>query len=137
MKIIIDNKKTKNDQIEKVIFCSGKVYYDIKEKINKDEESKYVIIRLEQIYPFPQKLIFESISNFINAKFIWCQEEPKNMGAWTFIKPYIKKILDDGSFKNKKIFYAGRKESASTATGLFKRHVIEQEELINSLFIED
>jgi len=137
LKIIIDNKKTKNDQIEKVIFCSGKVYYDIKEKINKDEESKYVIIRLEQIYPFPQKLIFESISNYINAKFIWCQEEPKNMGAWTFIKPYIKKILDDGNFKNKKIFYAGRKESASTATGLFKRHVIEQEELINSLFIED
>jgi 2-oxoglutarate dehydrogenase E1 component len=137
LKIIIDNKKTKNDQIEKVIFCSGKVYYDIKEKINKDEESKYVIIRLEQIYPFPQKLIFESISNYINAKFIWCQEEPKNMGAWTFIKPYIKKILDDGNFKNKKIFYAGRKESASTATGLFKRHIIEQEELINSLFIED
>ena len=137
MKIIINSKKIKSDQVEKVIFCSGKIYYDIKEKINKDEEVKYIIIRLEQLYPFPKKLIYENISNYLNAKFIWCQEEPKNMGAWTFIAPHIKKILDDGKFNNKEIFYAGRKESASTATGLFKRHVIEQEELINSLFIED
>ena len=59
------------------------------------------------------------------------------MGAWSFAAPYIKKIVDEGNFKNKKIFYAGRKESASTATGLFKRHIREQEELINSIFSID
>ena len=136
-KIIVDTKENKSDQVEKVIFCSGKVFYDIKEKINKDLESKVVIIRIEQIYPFPKKIIFENIKNYSNAKFVWCQEEPKNMGAWSFAAPYIKKIVDEGNFKNKKIFYAGRKESASTATGLFKRHIREQEELINSIFSID
>ena len=105
-----------------------------KEKINKQEETKTVIIRVEQLYPFPKELILESIKNYKEAYFVWCQEEPQNMGAWFFMSSEISEILEKNNFKNKKLYYSGRKSSASTATGLFKRHVIEQEELINSLF---
>ena len=123
-----------NSSVKRVIFCTGKVYYDIKEKINKEEQTKTVIIRVEQLYPFPKELILESIKDYKEAYFVWCQEEPQNMGAWFFVSSEIVEILEKNNFKNKKLYYSGRKSSASTATGLFKRHVIEQEELINSLF---
>jgi len=123
-----------NSSVKRVIFCTGKVYYDIKEKINKEEQTQTVIIRVEQLYPFPKELILESIKDYKEAYFVWCQEEPQNMGAWFFVSSEIVEILEKNNFKNKKLYYSGRKSSASTATGLFKRHVIEQEELINSLF---
>ena len=131
---IIVNGNNKNSLVKRVIFCTGKVYYDIKEKINKEEQTKTVIIRIEQLYPFPKELILESIKDYKEAYFVWCQEEPQNMGAWFFVSSEISEILEKNNFKNKKLYYSGRKSSASTATGLFKRHVIEQEELINSLF---
>ncbi|MDA9708476.1 2-oxoglutarate dehydrogenase E1 component [Alphaproteobacteria bacterium] len=131
---IIVNADNINSSVKRVIFCTGKVYYDIKEKINKEEQTKTVIIRIEQLYPFPKELILESIKNYKEAYFVWCQEEPKNMGAWFLVCSEIGEILEKNNFKNKKLYYSGRKSSASTATGLFKRHVIEQEELINSLF---
>ncbi len=131
---IIVNADNINSSIKRVIFCTGKVYYDIKEKINKEEQAKTVIIRVEQLYPFPKELILESIKDYKEAYFVWCQEEPRNMGAWFFVSSEISEILEKNNFKNKKLYYSGRKSSASTATGLFKRHVIEQEELINSLF---
>ena len=131
---IIVNADNINSSVTKVIFCTGKVYYDIKEKINKEEETKTVIIRVEQLYPFPKELILESIKDYKEAYFVWCQEEPQNMGAWFFVSSEISEILEKNNFKNNKLYYSGRKSSASTATGLFKRHVIEQEELINSLF---
>ena len=131
---IIVNADNINSSIKRVIFCTGKVYYDIKEKINKEEQAKTVIIRVEQLYPFPKELILESIKDYKEAYFIWCQEEPQKMGAWFFVFSEISEILEKNNFKNKKLYYSGRKSSASTATGLFKRHVIEQEELINSLF---
>ena len=131
---IIVNADNINSSVKRVIFCTGKVYYDIKEKINKEEQTKTVIIRVEQLYPFPKELILESIKDYKEAYFVWCQEEPQNMGAWFFVSSEISEILEKNNFKNKKLYYSGRKSSASTATGLFKRHVIEQEELINSLF---
>ncbi len=131
---IIVNTDNINSLVKRVIFCTGKVYYDIKEKINKEEEAKTVIIRVEQLYPFPKELILESIKEYKEAYFVWCQEEPQNMGAWFFVSSQISEILEKNNFKNKKLYYSGRKSSASTATGLFKRHIIEQEELINSLF---
>ena len=133
-KKIIVNADNINSSIKRVIFCTGKVYYDIKEKINKEEQAKTVIIRVEQLYPFPKELILESIKDYKEAYFVWCQEEPQNMGAWFFVYSEINEILEKNNFKNKKLYYSGRKSSASTATGLFKRHIIEQEELINSLF---
>ena len=131
---IIVNADNINSSVKRVIFCTGKVYYDIKEKINKEEQTKTVIIRVEQLYPFPKELILESIKDYKEAYFVWCQEEPQNMGAWFFVSSEISEILEKNNFKNKKLYYSGRKSSASTATGLFKRHIIEQEELINSLF---
>ena len=131
---IIVNADNINSLVKRVIFCTGKVYYDIKEKINKEEQTKTVIIRVEQLYTFPKELILESIKDYKEAYFVWCQEEPQNMGAWFFVSSEISEILEKNNFKNKKLYYSGRKSSASTATGLFKRHVIEQEELINSLF---
>ena len=131
---IIVNADNINSSVKRVIFCTGKVFYDIKEKINKEEQTETVIIRVEQLYPFPKELILESIKYYKEAHFVWCQEEPQNMGAWFFVFSEISEILEKNNFKNKKLYYSGRKSSASTATGLFKRHVIEQEELINSLF---
>ncbi len=135
-KIITYAVNKNNNKIERVVFCSGKIYYDILEKMNKNEEKKTAIIRIEQVYPFPKDLVSNYIREYKNAKFFWCQEEPKNMGAWFFCRPIIQNILDETKIKNSKLFYAGRKESASTATGLFKRHEIEQNEIINSIFTE-
>ena len=140
----IDASIIKSDGISKYEVLFNKYYkyqddiyqniHSIKEKINKQEQTKTVIIRVEQLYPFPKELILESIKDYKEAYFVWCQEEPQNMGAWFFVFSEISEILEKNNFKNKKLYYSGRKSSASTATGLFKRHVIEQEELINSLF---
>ena len=130
-KIIITDNLVEKKLVKKIIFCSGKIFYDIKEKMKNEQNSHIVLIRVEQLFPFPEEIILKSIKNYIKAKFYWCQEEPKNMGAWTFVSPLINKILEKKNFLNKECLYAGRKEAASTATGLYKRHIIEQEEFIN------
>ncbi len=129
-KIIVDGK-TQN--IKKVVFCSGKLFYDIKEKMNNEQISKTLIIRIEQLYPFPQDLLLEEIKKCKSAKFFWCQEEPENMGGWCFVQPLLIKLLKDAKVNNQYLKYIGRKESASTATGLFKKHLQEQEKIIETL----
>ncbi len=132
-KIIIDGDK-KNKKVTKVVFCSGKIFYDIKEKMNKEQANSMLIIRLEQLYPFPSEILEEAIKNFNHASFIWCQEEPKNMGAWPFLQPLLIELLYNAKVENQMIKYVGRKESASTATGLFKKHVEEQSKILEELF---
>ena len=129
-KIIVTSAQNSNSKVKRVIFCSGKVYYDLIDKIDKNLISQIIIIRVEQIFPFPKDLIEKNIKEFVNGRFIWCQEEPKNMGAWSFVHPLIEEILLSGNFKNKKLYYAGRSRTASTATGLYKRHLKEHEALI-------
>ncbi len=129
-KIIVDGE---NKNIKKVVFCSGKIFYDIREKFNNEQLSTTLIIRIEQLYPFPHDLLLEELTKCKNANFFWCQEEPKNMGAWYFIQPLINKLLNDTKAKNQSLKYVGRKESASTATGLFKKHLKEQNEIIETL----
>ncbi len=130
-KIIVSGKKENNKNVKRVIFCSGKVYYDLIEKKNNSQISETIIIRLEQIFPFPKDLIYENIKTLSSdIQFVWCQEEPKNMGAWDFVYPLIEEILTLKNFKNKKLYYAGRERTASTATGLYKRHIKEQEKLV-------
>ena len=119
--------------IKKVVFCSGKIFYDIKEKINNKQLETTLILRVEQLYPFPHDLLLEELKKCKKANFFWCQEEPKNMGAWSFVQPLIIKLLEDAEVNNKSIKYIGRKESASTATGLFKKHLQEQEQIIETL----
>ena len=129
-KIIVDGN---NKEIKKVVFCSGKIFYDIKGKINNEQSSSIMIIRIEQLYPFPMENLVEIIKDCKNAAFFWCQEEPKNMGPWSFVHPLLVKLLNISNFKTQNIEYIGREDSASTATGLFKKHVEEQSKIIESL----
>ena len=132
-KDFIKLKKPKN--INKVILCSGKVYFDLlqaREKIKKDD---VVIFRIEQLYPFPVKSLVKEIKAYAkNAKFYWCQEEPKNMGAWFSVRDYIQWTLDYIEANNNIINYIGRKPAASPATGYAKRHLSQQKEIIDKVF---
>ncbi len=128
-------KLKKNSEIKKVILCSGKVYFDLleaREKIRKDD---VIIFRIEQLYPFPAKSLVKELKPFAkNANFFWCQEEPKNMGAWLLVRDYIQWTLETIKAKNNEISYIGRKPDASPATGYAKRHLSEQQEIINKVF---
>ncbi len=120
-------------QIKRVIMCSGKVYYDILEERNKRNQTDTQILRLEQLYPFPTQALSKELSRFKKLeKVIWCQEEPQNMGAWTFAEPHIEEVLAEVGCKTARPKYAGRTASASTATGLASRHLKQQEDLVNS-----
>jgi 2-oxoglutarate dehydrogenase E1 component len=128
-------KLKKNSEIKKVIMCSGKVYFDLlaaREKLKKDD---VILFRIEQLYPFPAKTLVKELKIFAkNAKFYWCQEEPKNMGAWFSVRDYIQWTLDTINANNKEIFYIGRSPDASPATGYAKRHISQQQEIINKVF---
>ena len=128
-------KLKKNTEIKKVVFCSGKVYFDLldaREKLKKDD---VVLFRIEQLYPFPAKSLVKEIKPYaLNAKFFWCQEEPKNMGAWFSVRDYIQWTLDTIKAKNSEISYIGRSPDASPATGYAKRHLAEQQEIIDKVF---
>ena len=128
-------KLKKSSEIKKVILCSGKIYFDLlaaREKIKKDD---VVLYRIEQLYPFPAKSLVKEIKPYAeNAKFYWCQEEPKNMGAWFSVRDYIQWTLDTIRAKNNVISYIGRSPDASPATGYANRHISEQKEIINKVF---
>ena len=128
-------KLKKSSEIKKVIMCSGKVYFDLlqaREKLKKDD---VILYRIEQLYPFPAKALVKELKPYAkNAKFYWCQEEPKNMGAWFSVRDYIQWTLDTIKANNKAISYIGRSPDASPATGYAKRHLSQQEEIINKVF---
>jgi len=109
-------------KIRRVIFCSGKIYYDLLEERNKRGLSEIYIMRLEQLYPFPAKALIKEIAHFPIAEMIWCQEEPQNMGAWSYIQPGMEWVLDHVKGKSLRLRYVGRSASAATATGLMKQH---------------
>ena len=128
-------KLKKNTEIKKVILCSGKIYFDLlaaREELKIDD---VILFRIEQLYPFPAKSLVKELKPFAkNANFFWCQEEPKNMGAWLLVRDYIRWTLDTIKAKNNEISYIGRNPDASTATGYAKRHLSEQQEIINKVF---
>ena len=128
-------KLKKDNDIKKVIICSGKIYFDLlkaREILKKDD---VVFLRVEQLYPFPVKPLVKEIKKFSkNASFFWCQEEPKNMGAWSSVRDYIQWTLDYIGANNNKISYIGRNAAASPATGYAKRHAAQQEEIIRKVF---
>ncbi len=128
-------KLKKNNEIKKVILCSGKIYFDLlsaREKLKKDD---VILFRIEQLYPFPAKSLVKEIKPFAqNAKFYWCQEEPKNMGAWLLVRDYIQWTLDYIKAKNRQISYIGRNPDATPATGYAKRHLAQQKEIIDIVF---
>ena len=128
-------KLKESSKIKKVILCSGKVYFDLldaREKLKKDD---VVLFRIEQLYPFPAKTLVKELKPYAgNAKFFWCQEEPKNMGAWFSVRDYIQWTLDTIKANNNEISYIGRSPDASPATGYAKRHNSQQQEIIDKVF---
>ena len=139
-RVLLDDGETKHDeqflnqddQIKKVIICSGKVYYDLSSERDNSKKLDVYIIRLEQLYPFPAKALTPIISRFKNAEFIWCQEEPKNMGPWNTMERYIDWCLKKAGCEKTKVKYVGRSPAASTATGLMSKHQKQQKMLIDS-----
>ena len=122
----------KDDEIEKVILCSGKVYFDLVDERENLKADKVQIVRIEQLYPFPVKTLARHMSRFKNAKkFVWCQEEPYNMGAWNHVEPYINRTLEYIKAHSTNVIYTGRTPSASPATGFLKKHLAQQLEIVN------
>jgi 2-oxoglutarate dehydrogenase E1 component len=116
-----------NDKINRVVLCSGKVYYDLLEEREKRGTNDVYLMRVEQLYPFPARALIHELTRFKHAEIVWCQEEPKNMGAWTFIEPNIEWVLNNIEAKYRRPRYVGRPASASTAAGLMSKHLAELE----------
>ena len=119
IKLVADGK------MRRVVMCSGKVYYDLYEEREKRGIDDIYLLRVEQLYPWPHKALIQELARFPQAEFVWCQEEPYNMGAWSFAQPNIERVLDYVGAANTRPRYAGRPPSASTATGLMSRHLHE------------
>ncbi len=115
----------KDDKIRRVILCTGKVYYDLYEEREKRGLNDIYLLRVEQLYPWPHKALAQELARFPKAEFVWCQEEPLNMGAWSFAQANLERVLDFIKVKNPRPRYVGRAASASTATGLMSRHLKE------------
>ena len=120
-----------DEQIRRVILCSGKVYYDLLDEREKRGVDDVYLLRLEQFYPWPMKSVTTELSRFRGAELVWCQEEPKNMGGWGFVEPWLEVSLTKQKLKMKRPRYVGRPASASTAAGLMSRHLKELEAFLN------
>ena len=128
-------KLQKSSKIRKVILCSGKVYFDLLEAREKLKVDDVVLYRIEQLYPFPAKALVKELKPYAKSSiFYWCQEEPKNMGAWFSVRDYIQWTLDNIKANNNQISYIGRSPDASPATGYAKRHISQQQEIIKKVF---
>ena len=123
----------KDSKIKKVVMCSGKIYYDLVEAREKNKKDKVIFVRLEQLYPFPAKTLANVLKRYKNAEFIWCQEEPKNMGAWNTVRNYIERTLEIINIKDINVKYVGRKASSSTATGNANKHLAQQKEILEKI----
>ncbi len=122
-----------DSKIKRVVFCTGKVYFDVLEERDRRGLEDVYLLRIEQLYPYPQDAVVDVLKRFKTAdRFVWCQEEPKNMGAWSFIEPYIEESLVAADCKTVRPVFAGRVATASTATGYAKRHLLEQAALIDA-----
>ncbi|MEM6305987.1 MAG: 2-oxoglutarate dehydrogenase E1 component, partial [Pseudomonadota bacterium] len=120
-----------DDKIKRVVMCSGKVYYDLLEERDARGIDDIYLLRFEQFYPFPAQAAVKELERFKNAEMVWCQEEPKNQGAWSFIEPNLEWVLTRIKAKHTRPAYAGRQAAASPATGLASAHKAQQEALVN------
>jgi 2-oxoglutarate dehydrogenase E1 component len=125
-------KLAADDGIKRVVLCSGKVYYDLLEERDARGIDDVYLMRLEQFYPFPAMSLTKELERFKEAQVVWCQEEPKNQGAWTFVEPNLEWVLDKIGAKYKRPMYAGRPAAASPATGLAREHKAQQASLVDA-----
>ncbi|WP_299363259.1 2-oxoglutarate dehydrogenase E1 component [uncultured Paracoccus sp.] len=128
----VDFRLAPDDKVRRVVICSGKVYYDLMAARDEAGLEDVYLLRLEQFYPFPNHSLSKELERFRDADVVWCQEEPKNQGGWTFVEPNIEWVLDRIGARCKRAIYAGRHAAASVATGLASRHKAEQEALVNA-----
>ena len=124
-------------KVRRIVFCSGKVYYDLLQERRKRGIDDVALIRIEQLYPWPRLRVIEQCKRFANAEVIWCQEEPANMGGWTFVLPRLSNILEELNRGPALPTYVGRKAAASPATGLLKNHEAEQRLLVEQALTHD
>jgi 2-oxoglutarate dehydrogenase E1 component len=127
-------KLVKDDKIRRVVICTGKVYYDLLEEREKRGIDDVYLMRVEQLYPFPAKSLAAELSRFKKADVVWCQEEPKNMGSWTFVEPYLEWVLKTAGAKVDRPRYVGRAASAATATGLMSKHQAQLQAFLDEAF---
>ena len=126
-----DTTLAADDKIKRVVMCSGKVYYDLLDERDKRGITDIYLLRMEQFYPFPAMSLVKELERFKGAEMVWCQEEPKNQGAWTFVEPNIEWVLTRIGAKHLRPVYAGRPASASPATGLASQHKAQQAALVD------
>jgi 2-oxoglutarate dehydrogenase complex dehydrogenase (E1) component-like enzyme len=120
--------------VSKLLFCSGRIYYDLAHERKKREDKRIAIVRLEQLYPFPEKRLKEMIDGYQQIKtYIWAQEEPQNMGAYHYVEPYFRKLLPE----KRALRYIGRKASAVTATSSHAVHEKEVQQILDQVFEEE
>ncbi len=124
-------KLVPDEKIRRVILCAGKVYYDLYDEREKRGIDDVYIMRVEQLYPVPLKALVQELGRFKTAEVIWCQEEPRNMGSWHFIEPYLEWVLNQIHAPNRRPRYAGRAASAATATGLMSKHLAQLKALLD------
>ncbi|WP_146587039.1 2-oxoglutarate dehydrogenase E1 component [Puniceibacterium confluentis] len=127
-----DTKLVADDKIKRVVMCSGKVYYDLLEERDARGIDDVYLMRFEQFYPFPAISAVKELERFPQAEMIWCQEEPKNQGAWTFMEPNLEWVLGRIKAQHARPAYVGRETSASPATGLASMHKAQQAALVDS-----
>ncbi|VTZ52653.1 2-oxoglutarate decarboxylase, thiamin-requiring [Methylocella tundrae] len=120
--------------IRRVVLCTGKVYYDLLEEREKRGVDDVYLLRVEQLYPFPLKALVNLLARFKQAEVIWCQEEPKNMGAWNFVDPYLEWVLGQVGGKSRRPRYAGRPAAAATATGLMSKHLAQLKAFMDDIY---
>lgn len=131
MRVIGETEKiAAASKVRRVVLCTGKVYYDLLQTREDEGIDDVAIVRVEQLYPWPKETLEKELKKYKNAEVVWCQEEPANMGCWTFVDRRIEYALEDIDIKAKRPVFAGRMPAASPATGLMKIHVKEQNQLV-------
>jgi 2-oxoglutarate dehydrogenase E1 component len=124
-------KLVPDDKVRRVVLCSGKVYYDLYEEREKRGINDIYLLRVEQLYPFPTKALVAELSRFKQAEFVWCQEEPRNMGAWHFVEHYLEWVLNQIAAKQRRPRYATRPAAAATAVGQMSKHLAQLKHLLD------
>jgi 2-oxoglutarate dehydrogenase E1 component len=124
-------KLVADDKIRRVVMCSGKVYYDLYEEREKRGIGDVYLLRLEQLYPFPTKALIAELSRFKQAEMVWCQEEPRNQGAWFFVDVFLTWVLNQIGATHRNTRYAGRPASASTAVGQMSKHLAQLKQFLD------
>ena len=124
-------KLVPDEKIRRVVLCSGKVYYDLYEEREKRGIDDIYLLRVEQLYPFPTKAVAQELFRFAQAEMMWCQEEPRNMGAWYFVDHYLEWALNQIEAKHRRPRYATRPPAASTAVGQMSKHQAQLKHLLD------